>query len=52
MTIINSQFNKIDLDMKVLSDPKLKELIKNNRLLRLGDYRRYYLTVMMAIKLI
>ena len=37
MTIINSQFNKIDLDMKVLSNPKLKELIKNNRLLRLGD---------------
>ena len=37
MTNINSKFDKIDLDMKVLFDLKLKELIKNNRLLRLGD---------------
>ena len=37
MTNINSKFNKIDLDMKVLFDLQLKELIKNNRLLRLGD---------------
>ena len=37
MTNINSKFNKIDLGMKVLFDLKLKELIKNNRLLRLGD---------------
>ena len=48
ITNINSKFNKIDLDMKVLFDLKLKELIKNNRLLRLGDI----LTVMMAIKFI
>ena len=34
MTNINSKLNKIDLDMKVLSDLKL---IKNKRLLRLGD---------------
>ena len=36
MTNINSKFDKIDLEMKVLFD-KLKELIKDNRLLRLGD---------------
>ena len=37
MTNINSKFDKIDLDMRVLFDLKLKELIKNSRLLRLGD---------------
>ena len=37
MTNINTKFDKIDLEMKVLFDLKLKELMKNNRLLRLGD---------------
>ena len=34
---INSKFDKIDLEMKILLDLKLQELIKHNRLLRLGD---------------
>ena len=37
ITIIKSKFDKIDLEMKDLFDLKLKELIKDNRLLRLGD---------------
>ena len=37
MTNINTKFDKIDLEMKVLFDLKLKELIKNNRLLRFRD---------------
>ena len=37
ITKINSKFDKIDLEMKILFDLKLKELIKDNRLLRLGD---------------
>ena len=37
ITNINSKVVKIDLEMKILFDLKLKELIKDNRLLRLGD---------------
>ena len=37
ITKINSKFDKVALEMKVLFDLKLKELIKDNRLLRLGD---------------
>ena len=37
MTNINTKFDKVDLEMKVLFDVKLKELMNNNRLLRLGE---------------
>ena len=37
ITNINSKFDNTDLEMKVLFDLRLKELIKYNRLLRLGD---------------
>ena len=37
MTKINTKFDKIDLEMKVLFDLNIKELINNNHLLRLGD---------------
>ena len=37
MTNINTKFDKVDLKMKVLFDVKLKELMNNNRLLRLGE---------------
>ena len=32
-----TEFDKVNLEMKVLFDVKLKELMNNNRLLRLGE---------------
>ena len=37
MTNINTKFDKVDLEMKVLFDVKLKELMNDNHLLRLGE---------------
>ena len=37
MTNINTKFGKVDLEVKVLFDVKLKELMNNNHLLRLGE---------------
>ena len=37
MTNINTKFDRVDLEMKVLFDVKLKELMNNNRLSRLGE---------------
>ena len=37
MTNIHTKFDKVDLEMKVLFDVKLKELMNNNHLLRLGE---------------
>ena len=37
LTIVENKFDKINLEMKVFFDLKLKQLIKDNRLLHLGD---------------